>query len=162
MVRHRTHATAALLCATVTGLTGCSGGFPADAQGTLDRATDGTIRVGISENPPWTRVGPDAAVTGTEAELVTAYADAIDTTIEWVPGAESVLAEKMRNDDLDLIVAGLTDTNPWSSEIAPTRPYETTTDEYGTTRKMVIGVRPGENALQLSLERFLADRAGEI
>lgn len=150
-----------LLSGSALLFTGCAA-FPRDAQGTLVRATGGRLYVGVSENPPWTQVEPDGAIGGTEAELITAYAKSIDADIEWVQGAESVLAELMKRNELDVIVGGLTSENPWTSEISSTRPYTEVRLDDGSTQKMVIGVRPGENALQVSLERFLAEKGGEL
>lgn len=140
----------------------CQGSFPADTQGTLERATGGVLRVGISENPPWTEVAPDGAVSGSEVDLVTAYAETIDAEIEWVPAGENVLAAKMAAGNLDMVVGGLPSDAPWTSEIALTRPYTSTTGPEGKTVKIAVGVPPGENALMVDLERFLAEQGGEL
>lgn len=147
---------------TIVLLTGCQGAFPADAQGTLERAREGVLRVGISENPPWTVVAPDGTVSGSEVELVTDYAESIDAAVEWVPAGESTLAAMMREGQLDVVVGGLASDVPWTSEIATTRPYATTTGADGREVRIVLGVRPGENALMIDIERFLAERGGEL
>lgn len=54
-------------CAMVAVLTGCSGGFPADPDGTLETVTGGVLRVGVSSNPPWTETGAGGP-TGLEPE----------------------------------------------------------------------------------------------
>lgn len=141
---------------------GCQGSFPADPQGTLDRARGGELRVGISENPPFTEVAPDGTVSGSEVELVTDYAATIDAEIRWVPGGENVLAAAMGAGDLDLVIGGLPADAPWTSEIALTRPYTTTTGPDGKTVEIALGVTPGENALMVDLERFLAEQGGEL
>jgi hypothetical protein len=46
--------------------------------------------------------------------------------------------------------------------MALTRPYANVPAPDGGIQKMVIGVRAGENALLVALERYLAERAGEI
>src|SRR5699024_6862975 len=85
--------TALLLVAAATILlAGCQGGFHADPQGTLDRAREGVLRVGVSENPPLTDVAPDGTVGGSEVELLTDYAETIDAGVEWVPAGENTLA----------------------------------------------------------------------
>lgn len=68
-----------LVLAMLLLATGCQGGFPADTQGTLDRASGGELRVGIAENPPWTQVAPDGTVSGREVELLEGYATTILT-----------------------------------------------------------------------------------
>lgn len=152
----------ALLLAAVLMVSGCQGSFPADAQGTLERASGGELRVGVSENPPWTEVGPDGSVSGSEVDLVTRYAETIDAQVEWVPAGENVLAAEMGAGTLDMVIGGLPSDAPWTSDIAFTRPYTTTTGPEGKKVEIVLGVRPGENALLVDLERFLADQAGEL
>ena len=138
------------------------GSFPADSQGTLERATGGELRVGVSENPPFTQVAPDGAVSGSEVELVTEYAETIDAEITWVPAGENVLAAEMKAGNLDVVIGGLPADAPWTSDIALTRPYTQTTGPDGKTMKIVFGVTPGENALMIDLERFLAEQGGEL
>lgn len=154
---------ALLLVAVVTLLlAGCQGGFPADPQGTLDRAREGVLRVGVSENPPWTLVAADGSVAGSEVELLTDYAETIDAEVEWVPAGENTLAAMMREGQLDVVVGGLASGVPWTSEIATTRPYATATGPDGAEVTIVVGVQPGENALMTDIERFLAERGGEL
>lgn len=141
---------------------GCQGRFPADSQGTLERASGGELRVGISENPPFTEVAADGTVGGSEVDLLTDYAATIDAEIRWVPGGESALAAAMQEGELDVVIGGLAADVPWTSQIALTRPYTTTQGPDGSTVKIVIGVTPGENALMVDLEHFLAERGGEL
>lgn len=141
---------------------GCQGSIPADTQGTLERATGGELRVGIAENPPWTEVAPDGSVSGTEVELLNDYAETIDAEIRWIPGGENVLAAEMKEGNLDLVIGGLASDVPWTAEIALTRPYATAQGPDGNPVDIVMGVRPGENALLVDLERYLAERAGEL
>ena len=143
-------------------LTGCQGGFPADAQGTLDRARGGQLRVGISENPPWTQIDADGGVSGSEVELLTDYAETLEAEIDWVPGGENVLAAQMAAGELDVVIGGLPADAPWTAEIALTRPYTEVKGPDGKTVEIAVGVTPGENALLVDLERFLAERGGEL
>lgn len=152
----------ALLTAMLLVVAGCQGSFPSDSQGTLERATGGTLRVGISENPPWTEVAPDGTVSGSEVDLVTGYAETIDADIAWVPGGESALAAGMAAGHLDLVIGGLPKDAPWTSEMALTRPYTTATGPEGKKVEIVLGAPPGENALLVDLERFLAEESGEL
>lgn len=151
-----------LMGALLVVMAGCQGSIPADAQGTLDRARGGELRIGISENPPWTEVAPDGSVSGSEVELLTEYAETIDAEIEWVPAGENVLAAEMKAGNLDVIVGGLPADAPWTSEIALTRPHATVQGPEGKAVKIAVGVRPGENALMVDIERFLAESGGEL
>ena len=107
-------------------------------------------------------VADDGAVSGSEVELLTDYAETIDAEVEWVPAGENTLAAMMREGQLDVVVGGLASDVPWTSEIAATRPYTTTTGPDGAEVKIVVGVQPGENALMTDIERFLAERGGEL
>lgn len=151
---------AALFLSVTPLLSACSivSSMPADVDGTMDRARDGTLVVGVSEHPPWVAIDGDTGdVTGSEAELLNSFARSINAEIEWRPGPESVLAERIKDGEVDIIAGGLTTTAPWASHMALTRPYTTVEEE-----NMVMGVRLGENELLVALERHLAREHGEI
>lgn len=134
-------------------LAGCSA-LPADVEGTFDRASGGTLVVGVSEHDPFTVIDDAGTVTGAEADLITGFAESIDAEIEWHDGPESVLAEHLKSGELDVIIGGLQSSSPWASHMALTRPY-------GPAER-VMGVRLGENELLVNLERHLAREFGEI
>lgn len=140
----------------------CGTTLPRDAQGSLDRATGGILEVGASESSPWILVDDQEAPTGIEADLVVGFAATIGAAVSWTTGPVDDLARAVESDRLDLVVAGLTADTPWSDVIAITRPYRRTTAEDGTPLEHVLGVRPGENALQLAVERYLATQAGQL
>lgn len=147
-----------LLIALLLG--GCA--MPADADGTLDRARGGALVVGVAEAPGAVSVHDDGSVSGPEADLVLDYAESIDAQVQWVPGAEGELARQMRSGDIDLLIAGLAADSAQEGDVALTRPYAVTVGPDGQEREHVLGVRPGENALLVSLETFLAQRSGEL
>ena len=146
----------------VSGLVlgGCAA-IPADSEGTLDRARNGTLVVGVSEHPPWTSV-TNGGVEGTEVDLIRGFADDIDAQIEWHAGPESVLIGSLADGGLDIVIGGLTSDSPWQEEIALTRSYRAVPAEGGHTEDMVMAIRMGENALMVALERYLAEEHGEI
>ena len=146
----------ALLLACAALLTGCAA-LPVDVEGTFDRASGGTLVVGVSEHRPWVHVDDSGHVTGSEADLITSFAESIDATIDWAEGPESVLAGKIRDGEVDVVIGGLTASSPWADFMALTRPYQTVGEE-----EMVMGVRLGENELLVNLERHLAREFGEI
>lgn len=162
MLSTRAFRVLATACITALSLTACQGSFPADSQGTLDRASGGELRVGVSANPPFTVVAADGSVSGSEIDLVEDYAERIDSEIVWTTAGENTLAASMSAGELDLVVGGLAADVPWTSDIALTRPYTSTTGLDGSTVKIVMGVTPGENALLVDLERFLAEESGEL
>ncbi|MEP7765585.1 transporter substrate-binding domain-containing protein [Sanguibacter sp. 25GB23B1] len=147
----------AVLCTS-----GCASSFPADPDGTLDRVTDGVLRVGVSPNPPWTVLaGEMADPEGLEVDLVEDFAASIDADIEWTPGGEGDLMDQLERSELDLVVGGLTAKSPWASHAALTYPYTTTTAEDGTEEKRVMAAPLGENAFLVELEAFLLDQEAE-
>ena len=152
--------TLALACAVL--LPAC-GSIPADPGGTYDRATDGTLVVGVSEHSPWTSVDDSTGeVSGPEADLVRGFAESMHADVEWKVGAESELAGKMEDGEVDVMIGGLTSTSPWAKDVALTRPYTTVETPGGGKQKMVMAVPMGENKLMVALERYLAREEGEI
>lgn len=146
-----------VLLALVTVLaSGCGSSFPKDTDGSLDRITGGALRVGVSENPPWTEVSDDGGVTGREVDLVAGFAQQQDADLEWTPGAESELIMAMARGDLDVVVGGLTSDSPWEKEVALTRSYAQEVTPDGDTEQMVMATPLGENALLVALETYLA------
>ncbi len=152
--------TVALVALVAVLVAGCGGPFPKDTDGSLDRITGGVVRVGVSENPPWTEVGDDDGVTGREVDLVAGFARDRSATVEWTPGAESELVMAMARGDLDVVVGGLTSDSPWEKEVALTRPYAQEVTPDGDTEQLVMATPLGENALLVALETYLA-RTGE-
>ncbi|TDB92727.1 transporter substrate-binding domain-containing protein [Micromonospora fluostatini] len=126
----RTIVVAAVVLVLVTG---CR--WPQDVGTTLEDVRGGVLRVGVTESPPWTRVGDDGSVTGAEAELVQRLAQRLDARVEWYPGSESTLMAALKDRVLDLVVGGLDAKAPWTEEAALTRPY--------VTVRTVVAVPPG-------------------
>jgi polar amino acid transport system substrate-binding protein len=145
-------------------LAGCGLKIPTDPEGTLDRVAGGTLRAGISHNPPWTEsgTGTEPAGTGTEpagteADLIRAFAAEHNARVEWVSGGESNLVRQLERGELDLVAGGLTKDSPWSKHAALTQPYLETSNAQGDKEQHVLAVRTGENAFLVELERFLKE-----
>lgn len=145
--------------ALALGLTGCATTFPADPEGTLDRVSGGTLRVGISPNGEWTQMTDDGEASGIEVDLVEEFADSIDADIAWVEGSEERLMTQLEEGSLDLVIGGLTDQSPWSDRSAITKPFTEVTTSTGL-EKHVMAAPMGENAFLLELERFLLNTEG--
>ena len=136
-------------------LTGC-GAFPADTDGTVDRARGDALRVGVTENPPWVELD-GAAPSGAEVDLIEEFAEQLGADVEWMPGAEAVLVDALRAGELDLAIGGFTDDTPWSDDAAPTDVYTEVVNDRGVTEKHVMLTRAGENRLLVELETFLRE-----
>ena len=143
-------------------LAGCGLAVPTDPEGTLEKVTGGTLRVGVTESiddeVTWVRVeqsGADVEPSGIEVDLVREFASELDATVEWTEGNERQLAEQLKHGRLDLLIGGFADDTPWMTHGGLTQPYAETTDAFGTTLKHVMLVPLGENAFLVELDQFL-------
>ena len=139
-------------------MTSCGLQVPADPEGTLDRISGGTLRVGVSHNPPWTEVRDGAEPTGSEADLVRQFAATREATIEWAAAGEESLIGQLERGELDLVIGGLTKKSPWSDKAALTQPYAEGRAPDGGKEEYVMASKMGENAFLRELEKFLLDR----
>lgn len=147
------------LVAVLAGLlAACGVSIPTDPDGTLERVTGGTLRVGVSPNPPWTEVRGDAEPTGTEVTLIKEFASTLPTEVSWSVGGEEALIKRLEIGELDLVIGGLTADTPWEEHVAITKPYGEATGPDGKRIKLVMAAPPGENAYLLRLEKFLLSR----
>lgn len=113
------------------------------------------LRVGVSENLPWTEVSDDGSVFGPEADILTAYAETLGASVDWTPGAESQLILLLEQGDLDVVIGGLRSDSPWAAKAALTRPHAKTVGPDVKEEKLVFACRLGENAMLSNVERFL-------
>ncbi|MGO1537523.1 MAG: transporter substrate-binding domain-containing protein [Yaniella sp.] len=148
-----------VLCGVVLGLVGCGGHYPADPEGTLNRVSGGTIRAGVSHDPPWSDIttggNTEEDPGGIEVELLENYAASIGAEVEWQAGGEEQLIGLLAEQELDVVVGGLTDQSPWESDAAITTSYAESKGIAGSTDKHVMATQMGENAFMTSLEEFL-------
>lgn len=142
--------------ASVALLAGCSISIPADPEGTLERVTNGTLRVGVSHHPPWVETPEGQEPQGKEPDLIRTFAAGLRAEVEWVENGEEQLFDALERGDLDVVIGGFTDQTPWTEYGAVTRPY-TKEQRGGTEEKHVMVVRRGENAFQMELEKFLLE-----
>ena len=136
-------------------LTACGVTIPTDPGGTLERVTGGTLRVGVSPNPPWTEVAQAVEPTGTEVDLVKEFAATLPAEVSWMVGGEEALIKRLEMGELDLVIGGLTADTPWEEYVAITKPYGEATGPDGKRIELVMAAPPGENAYLLRLEKFL-------
>ena len=130
--RSRRIAQTAILAA-VGVLSGCQ--VPQDPDGTLDIVRDGTMRVGVTESDPWVDLADPDDPQGVEPELVRRFAASLNAEIDWIDGSEEELIGALKEDQLDLVVGGMTKKTPWKKEAALTWPYLKT--------RLLVGAPPG-------------------
>jgi len=150
----------AVAVAVLLSLAGCNG-IPVDPDGTLERASGGVLRVGMSPQEPWT-ASEGGERSGVEVGLIEEFAAGVDAEVEWHDGGEESLIGDLHRGELDVVVGGLTEKSPWVDQAALTRPYVVVDGPAGSPEPHVMATRMGENALLVALERFLAERSTEI
>lgn len=128
------------------------GAFPKDPGNTLQRVENGILRVGISNNPPFTNVSNNN-YSGIEVEIVRMYTNSKNAEIEWKTDSLQDLVTEMKNSNLDIIIAGLDRDSFIRKELAITIPYHD---------KKVIAVQRGENAFITDFEIFLKNNSDNI
>lgn len=102
------------------GLAGCD--LPRDPDGTLDRVKRESLRVGVSENPPWVlRRGKQAI--GIEAELVEGFARSLGTKVEYHWGHPEAHLRALRQQTLELAIGGYDSSSPWQGQIGFSRSF---------------------------------------
>jgi polar amino acid transport system substrate-binding protein len=110
--------------------------FPRDPRGTLEGVQNATMRVGIVDNDPWTRM-EDGRASGIEVELLKDFARELGADTTFVPGTTPELLEAAKEAEVDVLVGGFTSTSPGVSEGKEAG----VTGTYLTTR-FVVGVPP--------------------
>jgi polar amino acid transport system substrate-binding protein len=129
-------------------------GTPRDPEGTSERiASTHELRVGVSDNTPWVDAA-EPEPRGIEPDLVRAYAARVGAHVLWSRGSETPLMDALKHHELDVVIGGFDKKTHWSATAGITQPF--TTDAKG--KQHVFLTAPGENALVLSLDRFLTDR----
>ena len=130
--------------------TGCDR-FPQDPQHSLQQILQrGTMRVGVTESPPWIVGGPPGKANGLEGKLLADFADELGVDIEWHWGSAEDHFEALKRYELDVVAAGLTRRNPWRKHVGFSISYYTS--------EVVIGVPPSEP--ESSSESLLTDLTG--
>jgi polar amino acid transport system substrate-binding protein len=115
-------------------LAGASCGLPDDPESTLKRVTGGTMRVGVTESPPWVVLG-DGGPSGVEVEIVELFARELGAEIEWHEGSAEELAAALGMRELDLLAGGIVSTSGLAAHAGLSHPYLTT--------QVVVAVPPG-------------------
>jgi len=144
-----------LLAALCIAAIGCS--LPRDADDSLSRIENGSMRVGVSPNPPWVAISGDT-LAGYEATILSELSHQLHSRIEMHPGAESVLLQPLHDRKLDIVVGGLTSDSRWKADVALTKGYHK--DSEG--KQHVLALPPGENRWLVRVEEYLHDNDARL
>ncbi|RPD88788.1 ABC transporter substrate-binding protein [Luteimonas sp. 100069] len=128
--------------------------YPRDAHDSSERARE-AFRVGLSHDPPHV-IASDARPRGNEVELIEALAADRELRVEWVVGNHDALMQALLDHRLHLVAGGHTDASPWR-DVSWSRTYRLP-DARGRPANRRLALPPGENAWQLSVDRFLHER----
>ena len=112
---------ATLLAVALVALMGCD--IPRDPNHTLERVRNGTLRVGVVHEPPWTRVTGREPPEGIEVRLAEEFADELDADVQWIPGTMPHLIESLARYEVDLVIGGFILKSPGISHAATTNVY---------------------------------------
>ena len=112
---------AALLSFASMVVTGCE--IPRDPNDTLEQVRGGTLRVGVVNEPPWTRTEGAEPPEGIEVRLAEDFADELDADVQWIPGAMPHLIESLARYEVDLVIGGFVLKSPGISHAATTNVY---------------------------------------
>lgn len=129
-------------------------GIPRDPEGTLERVTGGTMRVGVTAAEPWVVLEGDEAVGGVEVRLIEEFAAEIDAAIEWTAGSEEEILSAIELRELDLAIGGFGSTSPWASKVTFTHPYLTTFATVGVPEADEVAV--DITGMEVAVERGTA------
>lgn len=161
MAQHPAMSLAARLLGVVSLLilTSACDPFPADPRDSLSAALErGALRVGVLANPPWVELSDPGTPAGLEVDLITDYAEQLGIDVDWHTAGVEQQIEALTHYQLDVVIGGFSAANPWHAEVGQTFTYFNEPSAGGARGKHVILTAPGENALLMSLERFLFSR----
>lgn len=128
-----------LMLALIVGLALTACDIPRDPEGTLQRIRGTEMVVGATEAEPFVIFENGEPAAGVEVRLVEAMAADFDAEIDWVTGSEEQLLSALEVGELDLVIGGLTSTNPWSANVTLTHPYLTTFTGVGVPEQDQVG-----------------------
>jgi ABC-type amino acid transport substrate-binding protein len=115
---------------------GCDG-LPGDPHGSLEQAlARGSLRVGVIDDPPWVEAAAGKVPDGLEPRLLAAFAADRGLAIEWRRGGSERLFEALAGYELDVVIGGITESNPWQRRVGFSMPY--------FTSHVVVGIPPGQ------------------
>lgn len=116
-------------------LAGCDR-YPRDPSGSLEHVMQrGVLRVGALSAEPWVTQSEGDELTGAEGRLIQQFAEELGVQVETHWHGEEDLFQMLDNHDLDLIVGGMSQRNPWSAHASFTFPYY--------TNRLIVGVPSG-------------------
>lgn len=101
--------------------------FPADPSQSLAQIRErGSLRVGALYAPPWVNGEAPAQASGVEGMMMKQFADRLGVRLETHWGSGQELFDALSHNELDIVIGGLTQDNPWQHMVGLSAPYHTT------------------------------------
>lgn len=128
--------------------------YPRDPRESLKQIEQsGMLHVGVMTNPPWIIDNASDSPGGVEARLIERFAQELGVEVIWHWGSAENLYEGLSRYELDILLGGITASNPWQRQAGFTVPY--------LSGHVVVGV-PQTQASLSSLDGVtVATRQGE-
>src|SRR5947209_17976664 len=118
------------IVAVILALLAASCALPRDPEKTSQRiASTHELRVGVSDNPPWTIVRPGTPPSGIEPTLIRRFASSQGAHVTWFGGGETPLVEKLEDGQLDVVAGGFDKQTQWKTKAGVTQPFAETPDK---------------------------------
>lgn len=120
--------------------------FPRDARSSFEQAKENGLKVGIAENPPFTKM-ENGKPSGTEVELIKDFAASEGLKVRFEKDSESDLIKKLEEFNLHMVVGGFEKKTQWKKKAATTITYD--------KEQHVFLIPKGENKLLQKLETYI-------
>ena len=131
-------------------LTAC-GDYPRDPEGSLARAHETALRVGLSHDPPFVDLSRGEP-SGIEVDWIQRFAQARGMRVQWVVDGHDRLMYELLDFRLHIVAGGHHHDSPWQ-DVSWSYPVRHATADGMVERRFALP--PGENAWQLAIDRQL-------
>jgi polar amino acid transport system substrate-binding protein len=110
------------------------------------------MRVGVIEQPPFASLA-NGKPSGVETQMVRALAEQMHSNVIWVPGSAPDLLDAVANDQLEIVIGGVSASTPWIKRVAITNGFY--------TDRLVVAAPPGAGTLRNLDNRRVAVKIGD-
>lgn len=121
-------------------VTACN--FPKDPENTYKNAQEHQLKIGVTENIPFTSKNEE----GKEIDFLKEFARSENLETEFIYGSESDLIEKLEKREIAILTGGFDKNTIWVKKAGLSRPYDSI---------HVFLIPKGENKLLQHLELFI-------
>src|SRR5690606_36525941 len=91
----------------------------------------GTLRVGVMFSEPWVTGSAPGKPGGLEGRLIATFSEELGVDLETRWASEEDLFDSLAHYELDVVIGGFTQDNPWRSHVGFSHPYYTSRSVIG-------------------------------